>query len=235
MRARAGAAILLALALSLAGPGITALQAGEAPSDRGRPSDSPSNRAPETPPGQDRDDDQTSGGGPSQDGPPGQDPAPADQGGPATSDDGPNAPPPGAPVASDPPAPPQPDLTGTRVLRSSLGAARSTTAGDGPVSVRDLRVQVTETDAAGIDGGWWVVVTSPDGEVEVTPPSLRTEGTAGVPRTPERVSVGGGPLFWIAGQRSAERYQGLYEAAGTVELPADGSAQRPVVTVLLIQ
>lgn len=235
MRARTGAAILLAVALVLAGPGVTALQAGEAPSDRGRPSDSPSNRAPETPPGQEQDDEPATGGGPSQNGPAAEDPAPGNDGGPATPDDGPNARPPPAPIASEPPAPPQPDLTGTRVLRSSLGPARRATDGEGPVAIRDLRVEVTETDAAGIDGGWWVVVTSPDGQVEVTPPSLQTEGSAGVPRTPERASVGGGPLFWIAGQRSAERYQGLYEAAGTVELPAEEAAERPVVTVLMIQ
>ncbi|MBW3562921.1 MAG: hypothetical protein KY437_10550 [Actinobacteria bacterium] len=232
MRARTGAAILLATALALAGPGITALQAGEVPSERGRPSEPPGGRAPQTPPGQDRDEDGT-GGGP---GPAGEDPAPGNDRGPATSDNGPNARPPSAPVASEPPPPP--DLTGTRVLRSALGTARRAAGGEGPVAIRDLRVQVTETDAAGIDGGWWVVVTSPDGEVEVAPPSLRTVGSAGVPRTPEHVSVGGGPLFWIAGQRSAERYQGLYEAAGTVELPADPAgdpAERPVVTVLLIQ
>lgn len=235
MRARTGAAILLAVALALTGTGITALQAGEAPSERGRPSEPPGSRAPQTPPGQDRDEDGT-GGGPSEGGTAGGDPAPGNDRGPATSDNGPDARPPSAPVAPEPP--PQPDLTGTRVLRSALGTARRAAGGDGPVAVRDLRVQVTETDAAGIDGGWWVVVTSPDGEVEVAPPSLRTEGTAGVPRTPERVSVGGGPLFWIAGQRSAERYQGLYEAAGTVELPAvlaGDPAERPVVTVLLIQ
>lgn len=255
MRGRWGTTLLLVAVLTVAGPGTVSLQAGEAPQDRGRPSEgeSPGDRAPETPPGQESDGTQS---GDTQDGGT-TGPASDTGGGPAgdeQADDGPAQDPTttGGPVngtAGDtdaggggaggatpqPPPPPEPDLTGTRVLRSLLGTAREVGADGEAVTLRDLRVAVTETGASGIDGGWWVTVTTPDGEVVVTPPTLDTAGNGGVPRAPDEVSVGGGPLFWISGQRSDQRYEGRYEAQGTIGIPSVGGTEKPVVTILLVQ
>lgn len=230
MQAGWTAALLLAAALAVAGPGATALHAGEAPSERGRPSDKPSQ-----------------GGGP-QDTPPGQEPegdtGPAEEpNGNGRTDDGatpggPSDPSGGTPQPTvtgppQPPPPPEPNLTGTRVLRSSLGPARRD--GDESMMLRDLHVVVTETEAAGIDGGWWVVVTAPDGRLTVSPPRLNAVGAGGVPRSPDARSRDGGPLFSVTGQRSGQRYGGSYEASGSVGIAPDDTPERPVVTVLLIQ
>lgn len=230
MQARMGAALLLAATVAVAGPGATALHAGEAPSERGRPSErpSPGGGPQDTPPGQERQDDTGSterpdGNGRTSDGT-GSDPD--------TSAPGPSSQP--TPTGSpQPPPPPEPNLTGTRVLRSSLGPPR--TDGDRSVLLRDLQVVVTETEAAGIDGGWWVVVTAPEGDLTVAPSTLNTIGEGGVPRAPEARSRERGPLFSVTGQRSAQRYQGSYEATGTVGIPSEAAPERPVVTVLLIQ
>lgn len=237
MQARSGAALLVAATVAIAGPGATALHAGEAPSERGRPSESesPGSRAPDTPPGQESEDpaaeepDPGTGGatdGSTDGGQTGSEP-PGTTGGSSSSSSGGTLEDPG------PPPPPEPNLTGTRVLRSSLGPARPD--GDQRVLLRDLQVVVTETEAAGIDGGWWVVVSAQEGNLTVTAPELNTVGDGGVPRAREARSRQGGPLFSVTGQRSGQRYRGSYEATGTVGIRSDGTPERPVVTVLLIQ
>lgn len=228
--------MLLVAALTLVGPGTVSLNAGEAPPDRGRPTDKPSQGGPpQDPPGQGSTE---TGGTPANETPPGTSQRtddPPGQDTPDTSGTAGGVPQPTTTEPEQPPPPPEPDLTGTRVLRSHLGTARDVDDGDELMALRDLRVAVTETEASGIDGGWWVTVTAPDGEVTVTPPAMNTVGSGGVPRAPDEVSLGGGPLFWITGQRSDQRYQGRYEAQGTLGMPLDGGAEKPVVTILLVQ
>lgn len=225
--------MLLVAALTVVGPGTASLHAGEAPPDRGRPTDKPSQGGPpQAPPGQGSTE---TGGTPANEASPGTSQHTDDAPGRNTGTSGTSGSQPTPSGSEPPPAPPEPDLTGTRVLRSHLGTAREVDDGDEPMALRDLRVAVTETGASGIDGGWWVTVTAPDGEVTVTPPSMSTAGNGGVPRAPDEVSLGGGPLFWITGQRSDQRYQGRYEAQGTLGMPLDDGADKPVVTILLVQ
>lgn len=228
--------MLLVAALTVVGPGTVSLHAGEAPPDRGRPTDKPSQGGPaQDPPGQGSTE---TGGTPANETPPATSQRTGDPPGqstPGTSGTSGGVSHPTTTEPEQPPPPPEPDLTGTRVLRSHLGAAREVDGGDEPMALRDLRVAVTETEASGIDGGWWVTVTTPDGEVAVTPPTLSTAGGGGVPRAPDEVSVGGGLLFWITGQRSDQRYEGRYEAQGTVGMPSVDGIEKPVVTILLVQ
>lgn len=232
--------LLLAAALVIAGPGTAALQAGEAPPDRGQPSEpgAPSERGPRSSPGQQPGEDDDAGTAEDEEDAPssGTPDGSSDTGTGSQPDTGtgviPGTTSGGVQEEPEPPPPPQPDLTGTRVLRSHLGPAIEAEGSDGDVLLHDLRIVVTETAAAGIDGGWWVTVIAPGGEIALSP--LETSGDGGIPRT-AGPSAGGGSLFSVAGQRSDQRYRASYEARGTLGLPRDAASDRPVVTILLVQ
>lgn len=221
--------------------------AGEDPAPAAEPGDQPTRgERPTTPPGQgqepatrepaptqppdprpdngaDRDTDTTPGSPPGTTSGTTSDPAGGSSGGRPGRDD--TAARPTDAETGEPIPPPPPDLGPRRVLVTRLA--------HGPAGPR-LEIDVAETRARGVDGGWTVTISGPDAVATVVDArARRPDGPVGlaIGRVPS--GPGGSSGFSVVGQRSTTVYDADY--GGRMPLAPLLPSPPPVIVVTLFQ